>query len=67
MATPAENIASLETALATGTLEVRVDGKSVKYASAGDIKIAIEYFRNEARKSSGATSVKARQGAIYRG
>ena len=65
-ATTAERIAALETALASGVLEVRYDGQSVRYQSIDDLKKALAYFRDRQAEEAGRRPVTASVGAFYR-
>lgn len=66
MATTAERITALETALASGLLEVRYDGQSVRYQSVDELKRALAYFQSKAAEESGRRPVTASVGAFYR-
>lgn len=67
MATPEENIANLEAALASGTMEVRIDDQTIKYASVGELKEAIRYFQAKLSPTTRPAQVRAAQGAFSRG
>ena len=66
MTTTAEKIAALETAMASGTLEVSYDGKRVRYASQAEMERAIAYFRAQQRQAAGQGAVNVSVGAIFR-
>jgi hypothetical protein len=66
--TPSDAIVTLETALASGTLEVTFsDGRKVRYQSAGDMQNAIAYFRGQQRAAAGRPGASVSVGAFYRG
>lgn len=66
--TPESAIVTLETAMASGTLEVTFeDGRSVRYQSIKDLQQAIAYFRGQSRAASGKPAVSVTVGAYYRG
>lgn len=68
MATPEENIAALEEALASGALKVDFpDGKSITYRSRADLVGALDYFKAQKRTSSGAAPVTVSVGGFFRG
>jgi hypothetical protein len=55
--TTAESITALETALASGELEVRdASGQTLKYRSAEEIRTALSYFKNKAAEEAGSAA-----------
>lgn len=64
---PEQAIVKLETALSTGTLEVTIEGKSVRYESASAIREAIDYFRDQQRQAQKRRAVKVSVGGMWRG
>jgi hypothetical protein len=68
MVTSAEAIEKLETALASGALEVEFeDGRKVKYRSASEIRSAIEHFRAKVTAAAGRPAVNVTVGSYFRG
>lgn len=52
---PAANIANLEIALASGELEVMVNGERVTYRSIEELTKAINYFRGQMTRAPQTT------------
>ena len=67
MATIAENIAALETALASGVTVVSIDGRRTEYRSVSELKAAIEHFKAQERAQTGRRAVSVSVGAYHRG
>ncbi|MBU2962744.1 hypothetical protein KO516_18305 [Citreicella sp. C3M06] len=59
-------IEALETAMASGTLEVEYDGKRVKYSSQTELLAKLSYFRSQKRAQAGVPAVGVSIGAVYR-
>lgn len=61
-----QKIDALEEALASGTLSVSYDGRSVTYRSQADLQAALEYFKSQRDNAAGTKSVRVSVGAYYR-
>jgi hypothetical protein len=58
MSTTAEQIAALESALASGVLTVSYNGRSTTYRSAADLVAAINYFKRQQISASARPGFK---------
>lgn len=59
-------IEALETAMASGTLEVDYDGKRVRYRSQSELLNALTYFKAQKLSGAGAPAIGVSVGSVYR-